>query len=269
MIRRALTIAGSDSGAGAGLQADLKTFAAFGVYGTSVITAVTSQNTVEVAHVFELPATVVASQIDAVMSDIGADAVKTGMLAGAEIIDVVVDKLQGYRVKNLVVDPVMASKSAATLLRQGAAATLRHRLLPITYLLTPNLDEAESLLDRPVRDIEAMREAARELVEMGARNVLVKGGHLEAEAIDVLFDGRVYHEFSSARVHTKNNHGTGCTFSSAITAGLAKGLDLESAIARAKQYLTQAMEASFAIGSGHSPVHHFYGFWKQGNGASG
>ncbi|MCL5257539.1 MAG: bifunctional hydroxymethylpyrimidine kinase/phosphomethylpyrimidine kinase [Chloroflexi bacterium] len=267
-MSRALTIAGSDSGAGAGIQADLKTFAAFGVYGSSVITAVTSQNTVAVAGIFELPAAVVASQIDAVMSDIGADAVKTGMLANAEIIEVVCDKARLYGMKKLVVDPVMASKSAAALLRTEAVEVLKQKLLPVTYVLTPNLDEAESILGRAVRTAEEMREAARDLVAMGSSNVLVKGGHLEGEAIDILFDGRGFHEYRAPRVNTKNTHGTGCTFSSAITAGLAKGLDLRAAIAEAKQYLTQAIRASFAIGSGHSPVHHFYNFWKVGDGES-
>jgi hydroxymethylpyrimidine/phosphomethylpyrimidine kinase len=259
-----MTIAGSDSGGGAGIQADLKTFAALGVYGTSALTAVTAQNTLGVTAVHEIPPEVVAAQIDAIVSDIGADAVKTGMLASAPIIEVVAAKLRQYRLPNLVVDPVMAAKSGDRLLRPEAVAALRELLLPLATVVTPNLPEAEILVGRPLPDGEAVRDAAREIVALGPRAVVMKGGHAAGDiVVDVLFDGVNFREYAAPRVDTRSTHGTGCTFASAIAAGLAQGLGLEEAVAQAKEYVTAALRNAKPIGGGHGPVHHFYGFWKE------
>ncbi len=264
----ALTIAGSDSGGGAGIQADLKTFAALGVYGTSAITAITAQNTLRVAQVFELPPDLVAAQIDAVMTDIGADAVKTGMLANAAIIEAVAAKLREHGPRPLVVDPVMVAKSGDRLLREDAVAALREQLLPLATVLTPNLPEAEVLLGRPLATWDDVRAGARELVAMGAQAVVMKGGHVpasagrEGPATDILYDGQQFHEYTAARVDTQNTHGTGCTFASAIAAGLAKGESLHGAVAMAKAYVTKALQSAYPIGHGHGPVHHFFRYWQ-------
>jgi hydroxymethylpyrimidine/phosphomethylpyrimidine kinase len=261
-IHKALTIAGSDSGAGAGIQADLKTFAALGVYGTSVITAITAQNTCGVTRIFEVDPELVAAQFDAVMQDIGADAVKTGMLANSAIIEIVAAKIREYRLTNLVVDPVMIAKSGDLLLRADAIETLKSRLIPLAAIVTPNLPEAEQLTGvHGTRQID-LKETARRIVGMGARSVVIKGGHRIGPAIDLFYDGKKFHSFTAARVATRNTHGTGCTFSAAIAANLAKGEKLEQAVAHAKNYMTAAIRKSFAIGSGHSPVNHFYFFWS-------
>jgi hydroxymethylpyrimidine/phosphomethylpyrimidine kinase len=263
-MKTAMTIAGSDSGGGAGIQADLKTFAALGVYGTSVLTAITAQNTLGVTAVHEIPPEVIAAQIDAVVSDIGADAVKTGMLSSAPIIEVVAAKLRQYQPPNLVVDPVMAAKSGDRLLRQDAVTVLRDLLLPLATVVTPNLPEAEILVGHSLPDGEAMRDAAREIVALGPRAVVMKGGHAVGEVVvDILFDGVSFHEYAAPRVDTRSTHGTGCTFASAIAAGLAQGLDMEEAVAQAKEYVTAALRSAKPIGGGHGPVHHFYRFWKE------
>jgi hydroxymethylpyrimidine/phosphomethylpyrimidine kinase len=261
-IHKALTIAGSDSGAGAGIQADLKTFAALGVYGTSVITAITAQNTRGVTKIFELSPDLIAAQIDAVMQDIGADAVKTGMLANSAIIEIVAVKVREYRLTNLVVDPVMIAKSGDLLLRADAIEALKSRLIPLAAVVTPNIPEAEQLTGvHGTRQID-LKEAARGIVGMGAKSVVIKGGHRKGPATDLFYDGKKFRAFTAVRVPTRNTHGTGCTFSAAIAANLAKGEKLEQAVAHAKVYMTRAIRKSFAIGSGHSPVHHFYRFWK-------
>jgi hydroxymethylpyrimidine/phosphomethylpyrimidine kinase len=257
-----MTIAGSDPSAGAGIQADLKTFAAMGVYGTSVITAITVQNTSGVHRIQETPPELVAAQIDAVLGDIGADAVKTGMLASAEIVEVVARKMRQYSLSNLVVDPVMRASSGQALLPEDALAALRERLLPLALVVTPNLDEAAALTGEEVRDFQGMREAAARIAAMGARNVVVTGGHLEGPAVDLLFDGREYHELSAPRVDTTNTHGAGCTFASAIAASLAKGLDVRRAVITAKAFVTKAMQQSFQVGTGRAPVHHFFRYWQ-------
>jgi len=262
-MKTVMTIAGSDSGGGAGIQADLKTFAALGVYGTSVLTAVTAQNTLGVTAVHEVPPEVIAAQIDAVVSDIGADAVKTGMLASAPIIEVVAAKLREYQLPNLVVDPVMAAKSGDRLLRQEAVTVLRDLLLPLAAVVTPNLPEAEILVGRSLPDGDAVRRAAREIVALGPRAVVMKGGHAGGDVVvDILFDGVSFREYSAPRVETNSTHGTGCTFASAIAAGLAQGLSVEEAVAQAKEYVTAALRNAEPIGGGHGPVHHFYRFWK-------
>ena len=261
-IPAALTIAGSDSGGGAGIQADLKTFAALGVYGTSAITAITAQNTQRVTQVFELPPDLVASQIDAVVTDIGADAVKTGMLASAELIEVVAAKVREHGLQPLVVDPVMVAKSGDRLLREDAIDALRELLLPLTTVLTPNLPEAEVLLGRPLASWDDVREGAKELVAMGAQAVVIKGGHREGPATDILYDGQEFREYTATRVDTTNTHGTGCTFASAIAAALAKGESVRVAVAMAKAYVTKALQSAYPVGQGHGPVHHFFRYWQ-------
>ena len=257
-IPRAMSIAGSDSGGGAGIQADLKTFAALGVYGSSVITAVTAQNTVGVTGVHELPVEMVAAQIEAVLSDIGADAVKTGMLASTDIIETVARELTHFRVDRLVVDPVMVAKSGDRLLRDDAVDSLRHSLVPLASVLTPNIPEAETMAEMEIGSRDDMRRAAERLVGMGARAVVVKGGHMPGDPVDLFYDGREFREFTAPRIETRNTHGTGCTFASAIAASLAKGMDVADAVAAAKEYVTKAIQHSFDVGQGHGPLNHFY-----------
>ena len=256
-----MTIAGSDSGGGAGVQADLKTFAALGVYGTSVLTAITAQNTVGVYAVHEIPTSIIAAQIDAVMTDIGADAVKTGMLASTAIIECVAGQLQRHRVPWLVVDPVMVAKSGDPLLREDAVEALRTRLVPLASVVTPNIAEAEVLTGIKIADDRDMRQAAERIAAMGARSVIVKGGHREGPATDLFYDGYRFQEFSAPRVDSRNTHGTGCTFASAVAAGLARGASLVDAVAMAKEYVTEAIRHSLSLGKGHGPLNHFYKLW--------
>ncbi len=223
MVPIALTIAGSDSSGGAGIQADLATFAAFKVYGASVITALTAQNTTGVRAIFAISPDFVARQLDAVLDDLEVGAAKTGMLAGAAIIETLADRLRARPLRYLVVDPVMVAASGDLLLDPAANASMRNLMLPLATLLTPNLREAEVLTGRPVTTVAEMREAARALIDFGARAVLVKGGHLGGDAIDDFFDGRRLREFGAARIQSRNTHGTGCTLSAAIAAGLALG----------------------------------------------
>jgi len=263
-IPRALTIAGSDSGGGAGIQADLKTFAAMGVYGTSALTAVTAQNTREVSDWLAMPEALVAGQIDAVLGDIGADAVKTGMLANAGIIETVAAKLREHHVTQLVVDPVMVAKGGQKLLEDGAIGAMVRALLPLALVVTPNIPEAEVLTGMRITSWDDARTAAGKIIAMGARNVVVKGGHIEdtASSTDLFYDGATFREYPARRIDTRNNHGTGCTFASAIAAGLAKGLDVPGAVALAKAYVTLAIQHAYPVGHGHGPVHHFYRFWQ-------
>ena len=260
-MKTAMTIAGSDSGGGAGIQADLKTFAALGVYGSSALTAVTAQNTLGVTAVVELSPDVVAAQIDAVMSDIGADAVKTGMLANSAIIRTVAEKVGEHAIGNLVVDPVMVAKGGDRLLREEAVDALRNLLLPLAAVVTPNLPEASVLVGRSVESLEDARRAARDIVDMGARSVVVKGGHLQGDAIDVFYDGAQFRELAAPRIETTSTHGTGCTFASAIAAGLAQGMGMDDAVARAKEYVTEAIRSALPLGGGHGPLHHFHAVW--------
>jgi hydroxymethylpyrimidine/phosphomethylpyrimidine kinase len=259
-----LTIAGSDSGAGAGIQADLKTFAALRVYGTSAITAVTAQNTLGVATVQEMPPDIVAAQIDAVVTDIRPDVVKTGMLASAAIIEVVAAKVREHALANLVVDPVMVAKSGDRLLREDAVAALRELLLPLCAVVTPNLPEAEVLAGRAIGSDDDIRRAAEEIVGLGAGAVVMKGGHRQAaEAVDVLYDGSAFREYSAPRIDTTSTHGTGCTFASAIAAYLGRGEPLTEAVGHAKDYLTEALRRAYPIGGGRGPVHHFWRWWEE------
>jgi hydroxymethylpyrimidine/phosphomethylpyrimidine kinase len=263
---RVLTIAGSDSGGGAGIQADLKTFAALGCYGASVITALTAQNTLGVTAIHPVPVDFVTSQIDAVLSDIGADAVKIGMLFSPELIRAVARGLQRHHVRQVVLDPVMVAQSGDKLLQDEAIDALKTELLPLATLITPNLPEASVLLGHTIDSPDAARQAAQSLASLGCPNVLVKGGHLESgPSDDCLFLGRDKRllVLSGRRVETRNNHGTGCTLSSAIAAGLARGLDLETAVQQAKEYIEGAIEAGrdYVLGQGCGPVHHFYRFF--------
>lgn len=262
-IRKALTIAGSDSGGGAGIQADLKTFAALEVYGTSAITAITAQNTVGVTQVLALSPSLVAAQIDAILDDIGMHALKTGMLANTAIIEVVAKIVRQHRLKNLVVDPVMVATSGDLLIKKNAVAALRSRLIPLAAVVTPNIPEAEELTGLKLHATEDIENAARRIVEMGAKTVVIKGGHLKGPAVDIFFDGKKFRAFDAPRIRTKNTHGTGCTFSAAIAAYLAKGESVERSVALAKQYITAAIRQGFTVGAGHSPVNHFYKFWKR------
>jgi hydroxymethylpyrimidine/phosphomethylpyrimidine kinase len=260
-IPRALTIAGSDSGGGAGIQADLKTFSAFRVFGMSVITAVTAQNSVGVQGVENLPPAFVAQQLHSVLDDFGADAAKCGMLSTAPIIAAVADVLREHPIANLVVDPVMVAKSGDPLLRPDARQALITRILPMALVVTPNLPEAEALAGLPVVDRADMEEAARRIGALGPRHVLVKGGHLKGDAVDLLWDGRAFHEFSAPRVDSPNTHGTGCTLSAAIAAGLALGNSLPDAVARAKAYVTRAIREGFQAGRGVGQLRHFLAEW--------
>ncbi len=260
-MKRALTIAGSDSGGGAGVQADLKTFMAFGVYGMSAVTALTAQNTVGVQGIFEVPPGFVRKQIESVMADLGTDAAKTGMLARAEIVRTVAEAVREFRIPNLVVDPVMVAKSGDALLAPEARRALREELIPLATVITPNLFEAEALLERSVGDLEAMERAARELTALGCRWVVLKGGHLEtgSEAVDVVCGGKELFRVRSPRVATRSLHGTGCTFASAIAAGLARGMAPPDAVRRAKEYVTLAIRTGVPVGSGHGPTNHLAG----------
>jgi hydroxymethylpyrimidine/phosphomethylpyrimidine kinase len=254
----ALTIAGSDSGAGAGIQADLKTFSALDVYGLTVITAITAQNTVGVRAVQEIEPQLIAAQVDAVVEDFPVAAVKTGMLASAAIIEVVANAVKRHRMGPLVVDPVMVAKSGDRLLRPDAVNALRHRLLPLADVVTPNIPEAEVLAETTIRSRDDRVSAARRIVSLGARAVIVKGGHAEGDpVIDLLVDEQGVIEFSAPRIATDQTHGTGCTFSAAITAGLASGLSLRVAVGEARAYLSQALAQAPGLGHGHGPLQHF------------
>lgn len=259
----ALTIAGSDSSGGAGIQADLKTFTALGVYGASVITALTAQNTHGVTAIHAIPGEMITAQLRAVATDLKINAVKTGMLGDRATVEVVTAGLREYRLAPLVVDPVMVATSGDVLLSPDAVSAVRRELIPLAELITPNLHEAAHLLDRPAaRTIADMEDQARRLLDLGAKAALVKGGHLEGgEAIDVLADASGIKHFASPRIASQNTHGTGCTLSAAIAAGLARGLDLHQAVSAAKDFVWRAIAsgANLAIGTGNGPVDHLFG----------
>lgn len=267
---KTLTIAGSDSGGGAGIQADLKTFSALGCYGMSVITAMTAQNTNSVTAIQAAESKFVASQIDAVLGDIGADAIKIGMLFSADIIRAVADRLIAYKADKIVLDPVMVAKSGDKLLQNEAIESMVELLFPISTVVTPNIAEAEVLTGTEIKSEKDLARSAEILFEKGAVNVLMKGGHLESDdATDHLFCSteRSYesYRFPAVRIRTKNTHGTGCTYSSAIAAYLAQGCDLKSAVKFAKQYITGAIKdgAKYQLGTGHGPLNHFYDVWNR------
>lgn len=255
-----LTIAGSDSSGGAGIQADLKTFSAIGTYGMSVITAITAQNTQGVFSVEELSKEIIKKQMEAVFDDIPPKAVKVGMVSGPEIIVEIVDSLKKYNPEYLVVDPVMISKSGYSLLRPEAKENLIKYLIPMAYIITPNTPEAEEITGIKVESIDDMKKVGQKILDMGPKFVLMKGGHLEGDAVDVLIGKDVFEIYKSERLDRKNTHGTGCTLSSSITAHLALGYDIKESVRLSKIYITEAIRYSFDIGKGVGPVHHFYKF---------
>lgn len=259
----ALTIAGSDSSGGAGIQADLKTFSAFGVYGMSVITAITAQNTCGVTNIRELDREIIHDQIDAIYTDIKVDAVKVGMLSNAEIIEEVAGSLVRKNATNIVLDTVMISKSGSNLLNPEAIDVLKKVMIPLSLIVTPNLYEASAIVGFPVEDQEGMKEAAVLIKDMGPQYVIIKGGHLPGEACDLLYDGRDFTIFSNERIDNIHTHGTGCTFSSAIAAGIAKGINIENAVRNAKDYITKAIIHGFKLGKGIGPTHHFYELYSK------
>jgi len=253
-IPRVLIIAGSDSSGGAGIQADLKTVSALGAFGMTAITALTAQNTTGVYGVMEIDPKFVVEQIEACVSDIGCDAVKTGMLANTAIIEIVAAAISTRRLKPLVVDPVMIAKSGAPLLKPDAMEALKTQLLPQATVVTPNLHEARALTGREIRTLAQMKEAARAILQLGPANVVVKGGHLEGVAADVLYDGREFTEFRTERIDTRNTHGTGCIFASAIAANLAHRRTVRESVTAAKDFITAAIHSSLAIGKGYGPA---------------
>ncbi|MBW6411321.1 bifunctional hydroxymethylpyrimidine kinase/phosphomethylpyrimidine kinase [Clostridium weizhouense] len=261
---RALTIAGSDSCGGAGIQADLKAFSANGVYGMSVITAITAQNTMGVFGIQDISPEMIESQIDVIFEDIRVDAIKIGMVSKIESIKAISNSLR--KIENLptvILDPVMVSKSGFNLLSEDAKDTLIKELFPLITLLTPNLPEAEEILRIKIKDLEDMKEAAKKLRELGPRCVLIKGGHLENEATDLLFDGEKFIFLPQERINTNHTHGTGCTLSSAIAANLAKGMNIEDAVKEGKRYITCAIKHGFELGKGVGPTNHFYELYKK------
>jgi hydroxymethylpyrimidine/phosphomethylpyrimidine kinase len=258
-MHRALTIAGSDSSGGAGIQADLKTFAAHGVFGMSAVTAITAQSTLGVTGIHTVPADLVTAQIEAVAADIGVDAVKTGMLATAATVEAVAAAIAALDLPFVVVDPVMVAKSGDRLLDEEAHLAIQTELLRRAYVVTPNIPEAEALLGRPIVTADATRDAARRLHDLGPTAVVVKGGHLPGPTvIDFLFDGHELVELTGPRIASSNTHGTGCTFASAIAANLALGRGLREAVALAKEYVTGAIREAPGLGRGHGPLNHFW-----------
>jgi hydroxymethylpyrimidine/phosphomethylpyrimidine kinase len=270
MYIRALTIAGSDSGGGAGIQADLKTFSALGCYGMSVITALTAQNTVAVKSIQAADSGFVGDQIDAILEDIGVDTIKIGMLFSADIIRVVADKLAAIEIPNIVLDPVMVAKSGDKLLKDDAIEAMVELLFPLAKVITPNIEEIKVLTGLDIKSVEDFPGAAQKLFETGAENILLKGGHLEsADSTDYLFirkgDSIESFHYPGERINTKNTHGTGCTYSSAIAAYLGQDCRLNDAIKFAKQYISGAIEdgARYQLGSGYGPLNHFYDIWNR------
>ena len=258
-IKQVLTIAGSDSGGGAGIQADLKAMSANGVFAMSVITAITAQNTEEVTDVFELPPSIIASQLDAVFDDFDVAAVKTGMLSSTAIVEIVVKMLTLQKIATLVVDPVMVSKSGHPLLRPDAVDAVKTQLLPLAFVVTPNIHEAQQLAGIRITSLADARRAAKVIHGFGCKHVLIKGGHLLSErATDLLYDGRFFNVLKGEFIETRHTHGTGCTFASALAAHLARGRSVLDAAQAAKAYVTQAIRHGLAIGHGHGPTDHFY-----------
>lgn len=262
-MKKVLTIAGSDCSGGAGIQADLKTFSAHGVYGMSVITAITAQNTQGVFAVQNIDPDIIGKQLDAVFEDIEVDAVKVGMVSVPETIEIIAAKLRQYNAPSVVIDPVMVSKSGFRLLQPEAQAKLISQLLPLATVVTPNIPEAEDITGQTIVTLEDMQNAAQAIYDMGAKNVLVKGGHREADATDILFDGTDFYYFPAPRIASTNTHGTGCSLSSAIASSLGKGSDVFDAVRQGKDFITVAIEQAYPVGKGVGPIHHFYGLYKQ------
>lgn len=263
-MKTALTIAGSDCSGGAGIQADLKTFSANGVFGMSVIVSVVAENTSRVISVEDISPEMIKNQIDAVFEDIEVDAVKVGMLSSEICMKAVAEKLRRYKPKYTVIDPVMVAKGGHALMKPEALEALKTEVIPLAYVLTPNIPEAETITEMSIESQEDVQEAAKKIYSLSAKNVLIKGGHLSGDAIDLLYDGKSFYTFTTERINTKNTHGTGCTFSSAIAANLANGLTLNKAVEKAKTYITTAIEHSLPIGKGHGPTNHFYELYMKG-----
>lgn len=263
-MKKVLSIAGSDCSGGAGIQADLKTFSAYGVFGMSVIVSVVAENTSRVTAIQDITPDMIGRQIDAVFEDIGADAVKVGMLSSPECMDAVAAKLKQYKPANVVIDPVMYAKNGCPLMDMEAIDTLIDDMIPLADVLTPNIPEAEKITGMKILSLGDMEAAARRIYAMGTKTVVVKGGHGVGDAVDVLFDGKQLCHFGTTRINTRNTHGTGCTFSSAIAAGLAKEMSVREAVEKAKSYITTAIEHSLSIGRGNGPIHHFYDLYRNG-----
>jgi hydroxymethylpyrimidine/phosphomethylpyrimidine kinase len=263
-IKVALTIAGSDSCGGAGIQADLKTFQAIGVYGMSAVTAVTVQNTQKVHAIQEVDPGIVHDQITCLFDDIHIDAIKIGMVSSTELVDAIAGALAKVHRPPVVLDPVMISKSGYALLRENARQALVEKLFPLAEVVTPNIHEAEALAGSAITDEKGMEDAARKMIDLGASKAVIKGGHMDgSQATDMLYDGASFRRLSSPRTETANTHGTGCTFSSAIAAYLAKGMPFFDAVEHAKRYITGAIAHSLDIGKGHGPTHHFYDLYAK------
>jgi hydroxymethylpyrimidine/phosphomethylpyrimidine kinase len=262
-MKNVLTIAGSDSSGGAGIQADLKTFSAHGVFGMSVITAITAQNTQGVFGVEDISDAMIEKQIDAIFTDIKVDAVKIGMVSQSKTIKSIAKKLKQYAPKNIVLDPVMISKSGYDLLLPEAKETLINELLPLATIATPNIPEAEVITDIKIATTQDMEKAAIKIYALGTENVLIKGGHMQAEATDILYNGKEFFYFTAERIATKNTHGTGCTLSAAIASNLAKGYPVREAVAQAKDYITTAIRHALDLGTGVGPTNHFYTLYKK------
>ena len=262
-MKKALTIAGSDSSGGAGIQADLKTFSAHGVFGMSVITAVTAQNTVGVFAVENISPDIISKQIDAIFEDIEVDGLKIGMVSIPETINAIANKLREYSPKNIVLDPVMVSKSGFHLLEPKARESLIKELIPLATIVTPNIPEAEVITGMEISNLDDMKKAAIIIYDLGPKNVLIKGGHLKDDATDVLFNGKEFKLFKKERINTKNTHGTGCTLSSAIASNLAKGDDVEDAVFKAKEYINIAIKHSLSLGKGVGPTNHFHTLYSK------
>ena len=266
-MKKVLSIAGSDCSGGAGIQADLKTFSAHGVFGMSVIVSVVAENTSRVIDIQNVTPDMIEKQIDAVFEDIEVDSVKVGMLSTPACMKAVAGKLRQYKPKNVVIDPVMYAKNGSPLMDPNATDVLVATIIPLADILTPNIPEAEKITGMTIENIAKMEGAARSIHSMGCQNVLVKGGHAVDNtdvALDVLFDGEKFYGFEAPRIDTKNTHGTGCTYSSAIASNLALGLDMKSAVSAAKEYVTTAIHHAPSIGKGHGPIHHFYDLYKRG-----
>jgi hydroxymethylpyrimidine/phosphomethylpyrimidine kinase len=263
-MKKVLTIAGSDCSGGAGIQADLKTFSAHGVFGMSVIVSVVAENTSRVIDIQDVSPDMIKKQIDAIFEDIEVDAVKVGMLSEPCCMEAVAQKLKEYKPKNVVIDPVMYAKNGCPLMNPNSIDKLIAEIIPLADVITPNIPEAEKISGIEINNQEDMKKAARIMYEMGPKSVLVKGGHSTGDAVDILFDGKEFYYFKSERIATKNTHGTGCTFSSAIASNLALGKDMREAVENGKEYITMAIRHSLAIGKGHGPTNHFYELYKNG-----
>ncbi len=264
-MKNVLTIAGSDCSGGAGIQADLKTMSAHGVFGMSVIVSVVAENTARVISIEDVSPKMIEDQMDAVFEDIFPDAVKVGMLSTPECMKAVARKLRQYKPEHIVIDPVMYAKNGCPLMNPDAVGALTQHVLPLATVLTPNIPEAECIAKMEIHNVADMEEAARRIYAMGCKNVLIKGGHGIGNALDVLFDGEKFYQFETARIDTKNTHGTGCTLSSAIASNLALGHATEEAVRLGKDYVTEGIRHSLAIGKGCGPLNHFHAFFSEGS----